>query len=359
MPTGSTRVDGQVGERRRPKHLLARVAQPAGAGRPIGARQDEAGDGGGRPWYVRPRGRAQQRLVAAEIGADEDHDLAPPLHVADRVGDAGDGFRRTDPAEAVTALEALRVVDHHVVAVARIVHRPAGRVVQGGGRRTIDRIEQAGAVGSEVLRRAAVGEAAAVDHRSEIARTELVDRRGGDLPRQDLVVDADRPVQHDHHEAAFRLDGVGGDVGGDVADPRRLAGRRCGVRQGHRHERDDRPGLAVLEDNEVRRLKAGDGPPLLVQDRDVQLDDVDAAPEGRRRRLGRRLLLGEDDERAAETADGRDRDDEPPQRRPIPLYRHAGLRISSRRADAGRSIAVGARHSALGAAVERRTRNQG
>jgi hypothetical protein len=63
----------------------------------------------------------------------------------------------------------------------------------------------------------------------------------------------------------------------NLAHPARR--RRCRVRQINRTERGDRCGLAVFENREVLRGQALNRTTVLVEDRDVEVDEIDAGAE--------------------------------------------------------------------------------
>jgi hypothetical protein len=181
------------------------------------------------------------------------------------------------------------------------------RVVERHGKRAIDGRKKPRAVRGEILRRAAVREGTREDHRCQIAGTQLIDRCRSDAPGQLLVFEPDRPVEHDHDEPPLGPHVVRDDIGRHVAHPGRLSGDPLGFRELDRHERHDRPGLAVFEDREVRRGQIANRPPVLVEHRDVDLHDIHAGPKGRWRLL-RRLLGKErhDDARSSACGSGCD-----------------------------------------------------
>ena len=156
-----------------------------------------------------------------------------------------------------------------------------GRIVQRHGERLIDRREQAGAIGGEILRRASIAERAGEHHRGQIVRAELINRDARDPLREDLIFDSDRPIEHDHDEPSLRLDAVDGDVRRHIAHPRRGGRRGLWFRDIDGHERDDRTGLAVFENREVRRRQPANRFAVSVENGDINLDDFDARAKRR------------------------------------------------------------------------------
>jgi hypothetical protein len=111
------------------------------------------------------------------------------------------------------------------------------------------------------------------------------------LEKTTVILEPDRPVEHDHDQASFGSYGVGHDIRRDVAHPRRARGRGVPFRKIDGREGDDGPWLAVFEDGEVRRRQTPNRPPVLVEDRDVHLDDVNPRLKRSRKLRGGGLLL--------------------------------------------------------------------
>lgn len=109
--------------------------------------------------------------------------------------------------------------------------------------------------------------------------------------------DARHPVvQHEDDEPAS-LQIVRGHIRTDVAHPRRR--RLDGIGYVDLAHRDNRLRCAPLTHSEISRRQAANRPALSVQHEDVELHDIDAAPEHRLRR-GRRLLSDEHETGATE-----------------------------------------------------------
>ncbi len=220
-------VDREVGQRGGLDHLLSRVLQLRRAHawpdqRHLGSTKDSART-------LLSRLRTLEAFVAPEVRADEEQRLAPAPDVPYGIGDARDRFRHAYPAQAIAAFIPFGIVDHHLVLVAWVVGGPDGWVVEGYRPRPIDHGQEPGAIRREVLRRAAVREGAREDHGGQIVRPQRVDRRGGDAPGQLLILEPDRPVEHDDDQPAFGPHVVGRHVRRHVAHPRRASARSTGT----------------------------------------------------------------------------------------------------------------------------------
>ena len=127
-----------------------------------------------------------------------------------------------------------------------------------------------------------------VDDRREVVGPELVEDLIGDARRRRRrpVVAPRHPVNHDDDQTPRKY-AIGRDVRRHFAHPRRR--RDDTIRNVDRQERHDRLRLPVLEHGEIRRRQPPHRPAILVEHGDVELDDVDACPEGGRLNRRRRL----------------------------------------------------------------------
>ncbi len=107
-------------------------------------------------------------------------------------------------------------------------------------------------------------------------------------------------VQHDDHQP-MRVELIGDDIQRDDARPRRGVGRR--LRRFHDRQRDDWSRFPVFQHRKIAGGQARHRLLLLVEDRYIKLNDVDARVECRRSRRG--LAREEDDGADAERTDRR------------------------------------------------------
>jgi hypothetical protein len=128
------------------------------------------------------------------------------------------------------------------------------------------------AVGGEVLAPAA----ARVDNRGEVGWIERLNRG----PREPAGVLGGRPgrrglIQHDGNDSPGRQQ-VRRDIRSDYLE----CGRGPRVsRELHRAEPDERPGLSILDNREVGRRQPSDRTAIAIEDRHVELHDVDPCLE--------------------------------------------------------------------------------
>ena len=160
-------------------------------------------------------------------------------------------------------------------------------------RRLCDGPQKPAVVSRETLRAAAVEQ---VQHGREIVGRQLIhhlDSRR--FPFLGGHGRSSRGQRHDDRDNAPWRRRIRHDILGDIALPRRTHGDR------RRHfdslEGDDSAGLAFLEHGEVGRSQAADRPPIFVEDRNIELDDVDTGTERRLRRRRGLLRVNQPDDR--------------------------------------------------------------
>ena len=131
------------------------------------------------------------------------------------------------------------------------------------------------AVGGEVLRRV---DATRRDERTEVVGSERLDGGDGDLLRQDRrALVGDRAIHQDDDQPPFllhRLDSWRRPAGASFAHTGSVARARAGDVDGR--EGADRSRDAVLQHGEVRGAQPAHRLPLVVEDGDIELDELDA-----------------------------------------------------------------------------------
>ena len=146
-------------------------------------------------------------------------------------------------------------------------------------RESVDRGAKLRPIVGKVLRPPIVG---GEHDRHEIVRTKTIDDLVADPPhgltRGDVEVH--RRVVQDHHEEPAVVELIRRHVGRDLAHPWRRRRRRG--RQFDLCQRDDLLRLAVFEHREIRHRQAADRAAIVVEDRDVEVEDLDAGAERRR-----------------------------------------------------------------------------
>ena len=137
--------------------------------------------------------------------------------------------------------------------------------------RSTNGLQQPLAVAREVLRRA---ERAVHDGR-QITRPELGDDRLGGVDGDGPLGRVDRPVEQDHDEPAFAREGVARHVRGDGVHPRRRRQHARRQIDGRKRQHGSRP--IVFVDREVRRGQPAHRLAVAIEDRDLDINEIDAA----------------------------------------------------------------------------------
>jgi hypothetical protein len=214
------------------------------------------------------------RNLHKQTRADEEQEFPLTRCAAHEISDSGDGFQNAEAAQAPAIAERIvlayqRKFPGDVVLVLTEIRAPIA-FVQGR--------DEAPPIGSEAVRRAVPRR----DHGSEIPGAQRLDRRRRDpLGCQCRLARGNRSVHQDENQPAILIGSlVRGDVRRGRVDAARF--RRWGApRKAHRCERADRPLLPVLEHREIRGREPGDGPPIAVEHRDIELNQLDAAAKPR------------------------------------------------------------------------------
>ncbi len=115
------------------------------------------------------------------------------------------------------------------------------------------------------------------DDGREVVRPERLDGGRGNLPRHERgLLNGNRAVHQDNHQSPVLLAHlVRGDVRRHLCGPHRL-GRTRARGELHRRERADGCRDTVVEHGEIRGSQPAHRLPLVVQDRHIELDELDA-----------------------------------------------------------------------------------